>query len=162
MNVNSHTTLHCPWTVLFLYLVQYTTNMFIHNFSNWNTNFEIETNYLFTRLLIFLLIDILLCFQIFASGRSFDCQLCSESFATMPLLSQHYDSGHIVQRPRACTLPCSLCDKKFASQRGLQGHLFTAHGQGKPCLKCPICGQGFAWPSAKQRHMKKEHPQKAE
>ncbi|XP_075988987.1 zinc finger and BTB domain-containing protein 41-like [Anticarsia gemmatalis] len=82
----------------------------------------------------------------------YKCNDCDRSFASQPLVSQHYRFVHLKKRPRE--RKCPKCDEK------IPGYLRAFHLENKhgiPAPSCGACGKKFRYPSHVLQHQKKVH-----
>ncbi|XP_059056436.1 zinc finger protein 431-like isoform X5 [Achroia grisella] len=85
-------------------------------------------------------------------GDSFVCKLCDRSYASQPLVSQHYRFVHLKRRPKV--RKCPNCDQKVPGYLRAY-HLEEAHNI--PAPKCGICNKKFRFPHQVLQHQKKVH-----
>ncbi|CAG4958925.1 unnamed protein product [Colias eurytheme] len=85
-------------------------------------------------------------------GDKYVCTFCKRSFASQPLVSQHYRFVHFKKRPRV--RKCPKCDEKIPGYQRAY-HLEERHSI--PAPKCGVCNKRFRYPHQVVRHQQKIH-----
>ena len=83
--------------------------------------------------------------------RSFNCYICSNSFASKSNLNVHIKSVHEGKKSFRCNK--DSCDAAFASNGELDRHVSSVHEKIK-LFQCEICSVSFALKKDMKRHMK--------
>lgn len=82
----------------------------------------------------------------------YTCNDCHRSFASQPLVSQHYRFVHLKKRPRE--RKCPKCDEMIPGYLRAY-HLENKHGI--PAPTCGVCSKKFRFPCHMLEHQKKVH-----
>ncbi|XP_038221016.1 zinc finger and SCAN domain-containing protein 21-like isoform X2 [Zerene cesonia] len=85
-------------------------------------------------------------------GDKYICKFCERTFASQPLVSQHYRFVHFKKRPRE--RKCPKCDEMIPGYQRAY-HLEERHNI--PAPKCGVCNRRFRYPHQVLRHQQKVH-----
>ncbi|XP_053623123.1 PR domain zinc finger protein 5-like [Plodia interpunctella] len=79
------------------------------------------------------------------------CSVCSKSFITKSLCTNHFKSVHKKERKH----PCDICKNLFYTRSDVVRHKVTHTGEKK--FSCALCSVTFASKDSLRRHMKRTH-----
>ncbi|XP_072946987.1 uncharacterized protein [Epargyreus clarus] len=81
-------------------------------------------------------------------SRPHSCETCGMGFNTVKELADHASTAHIKYKPFAC----SVCNKRFTQQGGLQQHM-RMHTGDRP-FNCTFCPKAFTQKSGLEQHLR--------
>ncbi|XP_028028717.1 zinc finger protein 233-like isoform X3 [Bombyx mandarina] len=84
--------------------------------------------------------------------NDYTCNVCHRTYASQPLVSQHYRFVHLKRRPK--NRKCPHCDQRIPGHLRAY-HLADAHGI--PAPTCGICGKRYRYNCHLVQHQKKVH-----
>ncbi|XP_026743994.1 zinc finger and SCAN domain-containing protein 31-like isoform X3 [Trichoplusia ni] len=84
--------------------------------------------------------------------NSYKCNICAKSYASQPLVSQHYRFVHLKRRPK--DRKCPKCDERIPGYLRAK-HLEKKHGI--PAPTCGVCNKKFRFPCNVLQHQRKVH-----
>ncbi|XP_069363826.1 zinc finger protein 69 homolog isoform X22 [Maniola hyperantus] len=86
------------------------------------------------------------------TNDTYTCIVCEKSYASQPLVSQHYRFVHLKRRPK--NRKCPYCPLKIPTHQRRK-HLEEKHSIIAPT--CGICDRKFRYPCELEQHQKKAH-----
>ena len=81
------------------------------------------------------------------SSKSFECDLCSKSFAKIDRLKTHISTVHCVDKSQIC----DTCGKVIGKRESMANHLLE-HKKVLKSFKCSVCGKVYTRKSSLKKH----------